>query len=297
MLNNIKQNSVIVIAGPTASGKSGLALDLAVRYRGVVINGDSMQIYKGTPILSAAPTVQDKLKADHLLYEIFEPDERGSVAEWLKLAVRSIKDVWEQGKLPIVVGGTGFYLESLVAGTSPIPETKAEIRKQVDDLLKDKGLAHVYSYLQEIDPRGAAKVNCGDATRVRRALEIFLDTGKSIAEWFEMPLISSLPEAEFQIIALLPTLSSLEEKCSERFDLMMAAGALDEVRQLLAMKLDKNLPAMKAIGVPELGAFLQGEISLEEAVVLAKRHTRQYAKRQLTWFRNRLKNWSGIIID
>lgn len=290
ILDDIKPNTVIVIAGPTASGKSGLALDIAMRYNGVVINADSMQIYKGTPIISAAPTAEDKLKAEHLLYEIFEPSERGSVAEWLGLATAAIKNVRKEGLLPVVVGGTGFYIESLVRGTSPIPETKTEIKTKVAALAAEKGLTGVYAYLAEVDEAGAAMVKPQDTTRVRRALEIFLDTGKSISEWFKLPLERPLPEADFRIIPLLPELKDLEKKCSERFDLMMKKGAVEEVKNLLAMGLDDTLPAMKAIGVPELAAYLRGETSLEEAVALAKLHTRQYAKRQLTWFRSRLKN-------
>lgn len=296
-LNDIKSNTVIVIAGPTASGKSGLALELAMRYNGVVINADSMQIYKGTPIISAVPTVEDRKKAEHLLYEIFEPEERGSVAEWLKLAIAAIRQVWQQGKLPIVVGGTGFYLESLIKGISPIPETKTEVKKQVTDLFLAVGQKGVYARLQKLDPEGALKVNPNDMTRVRRALEIFTDTGKSIVQWFEQPLIRMLPEADFRIIPLLPQLKDLEGKCGDRFDLMMQAGALQEVETLLKRKLDDDLPAMKAIGVPELAAYLQGKCSLEEAVSLAKIHTRQYAKRQLTWFRNRLGKLPGNFID
>lgn len=287
-LHEIHPDTVVVIAGPTASGKSGLALDLAQRYNGVVINADSMQIYKGTPIISAAPTDEDRKKAEHLLYEIFEPADRGSVAEWLKLAVEAIRQTQSKKKLPIVVGGTGFYIESLIAGISPIPETAAVVKQQVGNLYKTGGVAAVYARLLKEDPKGADKVNPNDATRVRRALEIFIDTKKSITDWFREPLIKALPEAGFQVLPLLPSLLELEEKCAKRFDLMMQAGALEEVEKLLALGLDEDLPAMKAIGVPELGAYLAEKISLEEAVALAKLHTRQYAKRQLTWFRNRL---------
>ncbi len=289
-IKDIKPNSVIVVVGPTASGKSGLALDLAKKYNGVVINADSMQIYQGTPILSAAPTLEDKQQAEHLLYEIFVPQKRGSVTEWLELAVAAIRNVWRQEKLPIVVGGTGFYIESLIKGVSPIPETSEEVKLQVKTWLEEQGVSVIYKKLMRLDEKGAAKVNPNDTTRVRRALEIFLSTQKSINEWFEMPLIEPLPEAEFKVIALLPALSDLEQKCALRFDLMMETGALAEVENLLKLELDDDLPAMKAIGVPELKAYLRGESSLNQAMELAKLHTRQYAKRQLTWFRNRLKN-------
>lgn len=284
---NLNDRSVLVIGGPTASGKSGLALEAAVKYNGVVINADAMQVYQGIPIITATPTAQDKKQAPHKLYEIYPPSQRGNVADWLDLAIKEIKAAWSEKKLPIVVGGTGFYIESLIKGISPIPDTKDEIKKQIAELMKQKNLSEVYEYLTSIDPAGASMVNQNNKTRIRRALEIKLDTGKSIAEWFREPLVKFLPEADFQMIKLLPDLDELEKKCSRRFNLMMEQGALSEVENLLQLKLDKNLPAMKAIGVPELSDYLEGKTSLDEAVLLAKLHTRQYAKRQLTWFRNR----------
>ena len=191
------------------------------------------------------------------------------------------------GHVPIITGGTGFYIESLVKGISPIPPTKEESKQKTEEIFCRGGLQAAYAYLQEIDEAGAGMVRQNDTTRVRRALEIKLDTGKSIAEWFKLPLIKRLPEVEFRTISLLPELKELEARCARRFDLMMEQGALSEVRELLKLKPDANLPVMKAIGVPELAAYLRGDTSLEEAVEQAKLHTRQYAKRQLTWFRNR----------
>ena len=289
-LENIKSNSVVVVAGPTASGKSALALDLACRYNGVVINADASQVYKDIPIISAAPDENDKVKVEHLLYGVLEADEKNSVSDWSMMVVEAIKNVWKQGKLPIVTGGTGYYIENLVKGVSPIPETKAEIKQKVADIFDKRGVSGVYETLQNVDENGAKLVNPNDTTRVRRALEIFLDTGISIDEWFKKPLVKILPEVDFKVIVLLPKLSDLEEKCSLRFDIMMHNGALDEVKFLMDKNIAPEMPIMKAIGVPELISFIQGEIDLEKAVELAKLHTRQYAKRQLTWFRNRLKN-------
>ena len=283
----VNEKTVLVIGGPTASGKSGLALAAALKYNGVVINADAMQVYQNIPIITAVPTVEDRQKVQHVLYEIYPPSEKGNVADWLTKATASVRQAWNDKKLPIVVGGTGFYIESLIKGCSPIPDTKEEIKLQVAETMQKKGLAATYEYLSEIDSFGAEMVKSNDTTRIRRALEIKLDTGKSIAEWFKQPLIKLLPEADFQMIKLLPELKTLEEKCSQRFDLMMEHGALKEVENLLNLKLDKNLPAMKAIGVPELSDYLDGKTNLNEAITLAKLHTRQYAKRQLTWFRNR----------
>lgn len=275
---------VIVIAGPTASGKSGLALDLAQALNGVVLNADSMQVYQGIPILSAAPGDEERKLAEHRLYEIFPPDVTGSVVDWLNQAAAEIRNVWAEGKLPIVVGGTGLYLDNLINGTTPIPETSAAIKKEVADLLAREGAPGVHQRLNEIDPQTAARLSPNDTTRIRRAYEVWRQTGCPLSEWHQKPMLKLLPEAEFVVIKLLPGKEELDERCYLRLDQMMAQGALDEVKKLLALKLDPNLPAMKALGVPELAAYLNGEATLSEAVDAAKLHTRQYAKRQRTWF-------------
>lgn len=284
---NITEKTVVVIGGPTASGKSGLALEIAKKYNGVVINADAMQVYQSIPIITAVPSPEDKKQVLHLLYEIYPPSQRGNVADWLNKATMAIRDTWAEKKLPVVVGGTGFYIESLIKGVSPIPETNSEVKQQVADIISQKGAEGAYDYLQKIDASGAQMVKPQDTTRIRRALEIKLDTGQSISEWFQKPLVKTLPEADFAMIKLLPSLSELEEKCSRRFDIMMEQGALDEVKNLLDRHLSDDLPAMKAIGVPELGDYIRGKTDLNQAISLAKLHTRQYAKRQLTWFRNR----------
>lgn len=288
-LGKINPNTILVVAGPTASGKSALAIELALRYNGVIINADASQIYKDIPIISAAPDENDKAKVEHLLYGILEADEKNSVSDWVKLAVEAIKKVWAREKLPIITGGTGFYIESLINGMSPIPETKKEVKDKISKIFDDVGVVGAYEYLQKIDAKGAKRVNRNDTTRVRRALEIFEDTKKSIDEWFEVPMIKPLPEAEFKAVLLLPKLSDLEEKCSKRFDLMIENGALTEVEKLLNKNIADDMPVMKAIGVPELKEYIKGKKTKEEAVELAKLRTRQYAKRQLTWFRNRFR--------
>ena len=296
-IENITPKTVVIIAGPTASGKSALAIEMAERYNGVVINADASQIYKEITVISAAPTAEDKQKVPHRLYEIFEPGKRGSVADWLPLVVQEIKQCWRDKKLPIVVGGTGFYIEALVKGASPIPETEPEIKQKVAQIIEKEGAQGLYQQLQKIDARGAAMVHANDMTRIRRALEIFLSTGRSIADWFEMPYVSSLPEAQFVIVAKLPALNILDEKCRLRVDAMIKNGALEEVKNLMNKKIPFDFPVMRAIGVPEFCAYLKGDVSLSEAAELVKLHTRQYAKRQLTWFRNRLKQLSAKIIE
>lgn len=286
---------VIVIAGPTASGKSKLALDKAKVSDGVIINADSMQVYKNTPIISAAPSAEDKALAEHRLYEIYDNAVNGTVVDWLNLAVKEIHDVWQSGRTPIVVGGTGMYIDNLINGTTPIPEPKIEIRQQVLALLQNEGQAALYALLQRIDKEGALMVRPNDTTRVRRAYEIMLQTGISISEWYKKPMVKQLPEADFEVYKILPDTEVLDRRCFERFDIMMKMGALKEVEYLHSRNLNRSLPSMKMLGVPELLAYLDGKTSLEEAVELAKLHTRQYAKRQKTWFRNKLVN--ATIID
>ena len=288
-IGEIKPNTVLVVVGPTASGKSALAIELALKYNGVIINADASQVYKDIPIVSAAPDEDDKVKVEHVLYGILEADEKKSVSDWVKLATDAIKKVWDQGKLPIVTGGTGFYIESLINGMSPIPETKHEAKTKVATIFDETGVEGAYKYLQQVDSEGAKKVNPNDTTRVRRALEIFIDTGISISEWFEKPMIKPLKEADFKAVLLLPKLSDIEEKCSKRFDMMIENGAIEEVEKLLSKNIADEMPVMKAIGVPELKRYLKGEISKSKAVSEAKLRTRQYAKRQLTWFRNRFR--------
>ena len=282
-IEKLKTNSVIIIGGPTASGKSDLAIDLALRYNGEIVNADSIQIYEGTPIISAAPTEEDKAKVPHHLFEIYHPSKNGTVVDWLNLAVIKIREIWKRGKIPVVVGGTGMYIDNLINGTTPIPEIDKDIRSEVVKI------SDLYNWLLENDELGAKMLNPNDTTRVKRAAEIFLGTGKSIAEWYNEPMIQQLPEANFRVIKIIPQTEELDKRCYLRFDKMIKLGALDEVRWLDSLGLSENLPAMKMLGVPDLRKFLHNECSLAEAVELAKLHTRQYAKRQRTWFRNKLK--------
>ena len=286
----MSQNIPIVIGGPTASGKSQLAIDLAQELNGVIINADASQVYKSIPIISASPNAEDKQRVPHKLYEYLEDEVNGNVVMWLEEAVKAIREVWQQGKTPIIVGGGGLYLDNLINGTTPIPSVLPEIREQALKLVEEIGSEGLYKKLQLIDPLGSALVNPNDSTRVRRAYEIYMTTGISIAEWFKRPLIKKLPATEFFIIKLLPPKEELDKRCNLRFDIMMAEGGLREVEKLFKKNLSEQLPIMKAQGIPDLMAFLKGEIDFNQAIENAKLHTRQYAKRQLTWFRNKLKS-------
>lgn len=279
---------VVIVAGPTASGKSGLALDLAQALNGVVINGDSMQIYQDTPIISAVPSLKDKAKAVHCLYEIFPAEVHSSVVDWLDLAVEEIRNCWKKGKLPIVVGGTGLYLDNLINGTTPIPETSEMVRRDTVLLLNQEGTPGLHEKLQEFDAETASRLSPNDTTRVRRAYEVWKETGITLSEWHRKPMLRKLPEAEFIVLKIIPEKEELNQRCAQRWEQMIGNGALQEVAALAERHLDENLPAMKALGIPELLACVRGECSVEEASQQAKLHTRQYAKRQLTWFRNKL---------
>ena len=282
-----ERNKVIVIGGPTASGKSALALDIAWSCNGEVVNADSMQVYKDIPILSACPTSEDMAKVPHHLYQIYDADFNGTVVAWLDQAEKVIRDCWRRNKLPVVVGGTGLYLEHLMSGTTPIPETTPETRAELYALCKKIGTRHIHEKLAEIDPQTASRIAPGDTTRVLRSYAIYMQTGISPSQWRQEPMVKRLPEAKFIAIKVNPPKEELDALCRVRFDKMLQQGALAEVVKLAEKNLPDTLPVMKALGVPELMAFLRQECSLEEAVELAKLHTRQYCKRQRTWFINR----------
>ena len=285
----MQENKVIIVAGPTASGKSALAIDIALAVNGVIVNADSMQVYKDMPIISAVPTEEDRQKVDHRLYEIYDPSVRGNVVDWLNLAIEEIRNIWKENKIPVVVGGTGLYIENLMKGTTPVPATPDEIRDKVQRMLDAEGVEFVYEKLKEVDPLSAKKIHPNDVSRIKRAYEVFLDTGISMAVWQKKPLIQGLPEARFFVIKICPSVEELDRLSSLRFDQMVQKGAIYEVQKLRKRKLDPSLPAMKALGVPELMEYMRGKTNIYTAVQNAKLHTRQYSKRQRTWFKNRLK--------
>ena len=285
----MQENRVIVVAGPTASGKSGLALDLAAALNGEVVNADSMQVYKDMPIITACPGREDRAKVPHHLYEIYDPSVNGTVVDWLERAVFKIREIWARGGLPIAVGGTAMYIDNLINGTTPIPEADAAIRREVRLMQQREGTPALHEKLGKADAETAARLSPNDTTRVTRAYEVWMQTGLPLSEWHKKPMVKKIPEARFKVVKICPQTVELDARCYRRFDEMIQAGAEDEVRRLLSRNLPENLPAMKALGVPEIGAYVRGECSLSEAVELGKLHTRQYAKRQRTWFANKLR--------
>lgn len=280
---------IIIIAGPTASGKSTLAVMLAEELNGIVINADSMQVYKDIPILAAAPSKEDIARAEHKLYGIYDASYRGNVMEWLTLCKQEIMGALENNQTPIVTGGTGLYIEALEKGASPIPETPEEIREQVSQTLLDKGLDYLYENLKKVDPETAARLPAGDTTRIRRAIEVYEHTKKPLSYWHTIPLKPEFSPESFLTAYIAPPRELLNVRLRLRFDRMMKEGALEEAERLIARNLPDTLPAMRALGIPELKAFINGDCLLNDAIEQAKLRTRQYAKRQSTWFNNRLK--------
>lgn len=283
------KNTIIVIGGPTASGKSALAMDICQFVDGIIINSDSMQVYQNIPVITACPTAEDKAKVEHRLFEIYECSQRGNVVDWFNRAVQEIEKTWTAGRIPVVVGGTGLYIDNLINGVTPVPETPLPIRQEVAQLLKEIGLTELYRLLKAVDPETAAKLSPHDTTRICRAYEVWQDTKCPLSVWHKQPLKKSFPKAHFIVIKICPERENLDRRCYQRFDKMLKNGALEEVKNLAKLNLSAQLPAMKALGVPELMAYIKGECSLPEAVNKAKLHTRQYAKRQRTWFKNKLK--------
>lgn len=277
----------LVIAGPTASGKSGLALAVAEEFGGTVINADSMQVYDVLRVLTARPAPADESRAPHRLYGVLPPAQACSAALWRDMAAAEVAAAWAAGRLPIVVGGTGLYLRALQQGLSPIPEIPDAIRQAARAGLAELGNARFHALLAERDPVMAARLAPGNSQRLVRALEVLEATGRSLADWQAEPAEGGIT-ARWLTVALLPPRDTLNAACDGRFRRMVEDGALDEVRALMALGLDPALPAMKALGVPELIACLRGTSGLDDAIAAAQRATRAYAKRQLTWFRHQL---------
>ena len=279
----------LIVAGPTASGKSLLALHLAERFNGAVVNADSMQTYRELRVLTARPTPEDAARAPHRLYGVRPVAEPGSAAWWREAALGEMAAARERGLVPILCGGTGLYLEALVHGLADIPAPGEAARAEARALLADEGPAALHERLARADPATAALLRPADGQRLARAWEVWRGTGRGLAAWQAQGTGSAGPPApwRFQLLLLDPPRPLLREAITARFAHMLDEGALDEVRALLAQRLDPALPAMRAHGVPELSAYLRGEVAIEEATRRAVLATGQYTKRQATWFRHR----------
>ena len=275
-----------MVIGPTGSGKSGLALALAQAFGGVVINADSLQIYRELRILTARPDRDALSRARHRLYGILPARERCSAGHWRRMALAEIAACHAAGKLPLLVGGTGFYLRALEQGLAQVPEIPAAVRAAARSLHRKLGNAEFHAHLGTHDPAMAARLHPSDSQRMIRAWEVLEATGRSLADW----QTGGSEPAPYRFLSLLclPPRPKLYAACDARFRVMVRHGALDEVRNLLALELDPALPAMKALGVPELSRHLAGELDLETAITRAQQSTRNYAKRQMTWLRTQM---------
>jgi tRNA dimethylallyltransferase len=273
---------VVLIAGPTASGKSALAATLG----GTVINADALQVYRDLRVLSARPDAAAEARAPHRLYGWLDAAERGSVGQWRALALGEIAAAHAAGRLPIVVGGSGLYLRALQRGLAAIPPIPPAIGTEAAALYRAVGGAAFRERLAALDPAAAARLPAGDRQRLLRAFEVVRATGRPLHEWQAGGGAAS--SYRFCALLLMPPRAALYAACDARFAQMLEAGGLAEAAALLARGLDPDLPAMKAVGLPELFAHLRGEIALDEAAVQGQRATRRYAKRQITWFRHQI---------
>lgn len=284
----------ILIAGPTASGKSALAVALARELGGVVINADSMQVYDGLRILTARPSDEELAQAPHALYGHVPPSHAYSVAQWLGDVDRMLSEARAAGQVPIIVGGTGLYFKALLEGLSPVPPVQDDVRQHWRAQAARLGPSSLHAVLAERDPIMATRLSPTDPQRITRALEVLDATGRSLADWQAIKGQPVLRADAIHCLCLRPPRAWLQARCDQRFDEMMAWGALDEVRGLSGLTLDAKLPVMGALGMRPLLHHLQGESSIEAAVAEGKSQTRRYIKRQETWFNKNISTWNNI---
>ncbi|MBR0717034.1 tRNA (adenosine(37)-N6)-dimethylallyltransferase MiaA [Bradyrhizobium liaoningense] len=290
----MRQTVAILIAGPTASGKSALALELAQNIGGVVINTDSMQVYRDLRVITARPAREDEALVPHRLYGHVDAGVNFSAGAWLTDAAAALAEAQAKGRVPIFIGGTGLYFKALTAGLSTVPPIPAEVREGVRARLEQNGVEALHAELMRRDPRAAERLKVRDRTRIARALEVVEATGRSLLDWHREGEPPLLPKDSFRALFLAPERDELYARIDARFDAMLGAGALKEVERLAARHLDPLLPAMKAHGVPALIRHLGGEISLDEAAAIGRADTRHYAKRQFTWFRHQLHEFEWV---
>jgi tRNA dimethylallyltransferase len=284
----------VLIAGPTASGKSALALELAQKGGGVVINADSMQVYRDLRIITARPTAEEEALVPHRLYGHVDAGVNFSAGAWVADAGTILAEARAQNRMAVLVGGTGLYFKALTRGLSAVPPIPPEIREGVRERLQRCGVEALHAELAQRDPASAERLKLRDRARIARALEVVEATGRSLTDWHREGLPPLLAQGQFRALFLAPERDALYARIDVRFDAMLEAGALEEVAQLAARKLDPLLPAMKAHGVPALIRHVRGELTLAEAAATGRADTRHYAKRQFTWFRHQLPEFEWV---
>ena len=288
-----KQSKIILISGPTASGKSSFAIKIAKKINGEIINADSMQVYKSLKILTARPTKKDQENIKHHLYGVMNLDKKFSTGQWLDAAIKNIKAIQKKNKIAILVGGTGLYFQSLINGLVKIPEIPVKFRNQVRLTQKNEGQKKFYKKLLKIDPSAKDKFDPNDTQRSIRAYEIKLFTKVSMYEWLKKTK-PEFKESEFLKLFINFKREHLIERISQRTTSMIEAGAVNEVKKFLNLKIKKNQSVNRVIGIDELTQYLNKKISLDQAKELISIKTRQYAKRQATWARTRMTSWKKI---
>jgi tRNA dimethylallyltransferase len=290
-------SKAVLIAGPTASGKSALALELAEKTGGIIINADSMQVYRDLRIITARPTLAEEARVAHRLYGHVDAAVNFSAGAWVVDASAALAEARANRRLAIFVGGSGLYFKALTRGLSAVPPIPSEIREGVRARLERGGVEALHAELAQRDPQSAERLEPRDRTRIARALEVIEATGRSLSDWHHEGLPPLLPPGTFSALFLAPDRDQLYARIDARFDTMIKDDAVAEVAALAARRLDPLLPAMKAHGVPTLIRHLRGEITLEEAAVIGRADTRHYAKRQFTWFRHQLPEFEWVSPD
>ena len=294
-MNSLQENNKpVLIAGPTASGKSALALALAEATGGVIVNANSMQVYRDLRVLTARPTREEEAALPHRLYGHVDAAVNFSAGAWVADAAKMLAEARAQNRLPIFIGGSGLYFKALTRGLSAVPPIPPDVREDVRARLERDGVEALHAQLMQRDPASAERLKPRDRIRIARALEVVEATGRPLADWHRDGLPPLLPPGTFTALFLSPERDELYVRIDARFDAMLKAGAPDEVAALAARRLDPLLPAMKAHGVPALIRHLNGELTLEEAAVIGRADTRHYAKRQFTWFRHQLPEFEWV---
>ncbi|MEZ2127115.1 MULTISPECIES: tRNA (adenosine(37)-N6)-dimethylallyltransferase MiaA [unclassified Sinorhizobium] len=292
MENPVNDMNAILITGPTASGKSALAVEMAREFGGVVINADSMQVYDTLRVLTARPSDEDMQGLPHYLYGYVPAGQAYSTGAWLRDVATLLPRLRAQGKVPVFVGGTGLYFKALTGGLSEMPPIPEEVRRKLRLQLQQVGPEALHAQLQEVDSAIAESLNPQDGQRIVRALEVFEATGRSIGHFQDGSGPVIIDPARAKKTVVLPDRAILHQRINSRFEKMLAEGAEDEVKALLALKLPPEMPLMKAIGVSQIAAMLRGEMTREDVLEAGAAATRQYAKRQMTWFRNQMdESW------
>src|ERR1700716_94777 len=295
MQGNSRENSrAVVIAGPTASGKSALALQLAQMRDAVIINADSMQVYRDLRIITARPTPKEEAAVPHRLYGHVDAAVNFSAGSWVADAAAVLDEVRTQNRLAIFTGGSGLYFKALTRGLSAVPPIPHQVREGVRARLERDGVEALHAELARRDPASAERLKPRDRTRIARSVEVVEATGRSLTDWHRDGLPPLLPQGTFNALFLAADRDQVYARIDARFDSMLSAGVLEEVAVLAARHLDPLLPAMKAHGVPALLRHLKGEITLEEAAAMGRGETRDYAKRQFTWFRHQLPEFEWV---